>query len=179
MKRLSTEAGLNATYVRDALDRPRQKEPSRDIFKALARAARVPLSTFYPEEPREAHLVPVVGHVQAGFEAVLTGAGQGPFDWVDPPPRASPKTVAVRVRGDSMAGMFDDKAILYYDDRRDPPTADLIGRLCIIGLTDGRVLVKKLRRGTRRGLWNLHSTNAEVIEDQKVEWAAAVTFIEP
>jgi phage repressor protein C with HTH and peptisase S24 domain len=178
MKLMSVRAGLNETYVRDVLKRERKKRPGVDNLEALARAANVPLSVFIPEGPSE-HLVPVVGHVQAGFEAVFTATGQGPFDWIPSPAGASPQTVAVSVKGNSMAGMFDDGAILYYDDRRDPPTPDLIGRLCILGLEDGRVLVKKLYRGSRRGLWTLISTNENPIEDQRVEWAAAVIFIKP
>lgn len=94
-----------------------------------------------------------------------------------PPERVSPETVAVIVQGDSMAGLLGDGSVLYYETRREPPTDDLIGRLCIVGLADGRVLVKILQWGSAPGRYNLASTAMNTITDQIVEWAARVTFI--
>jgi phage repressor protein C with HTH and peptisase S24 domain len=85
--------------------------------------------------------------------------------------------VAVRVRGTSMAGLIDDGSLLYYDLRSDPPTGDMNGTLCVIGLPDGRVVVKKLYKGGKRGRWNLISTNDAPMLDQVVDWAAKVTSV--
>lgn len=124
-------------------------------------------------------VVPIIGYVGAGG-AVLFGEGQGPFgDAPVPPQGAGPTTVAVEVRGDSMAGMLEDGWIVYYDDRRDPPTEDLYGKLCVIGLIDGRVLIKKLQKGHSPGLFHIYSANAAPLFDQRVDWAARVTWIYP
>lgn len=124
--------------------------------------------------------VPVVGYVQAGGEAILYADGQGPFDEAGMPPKgASEYTVAVVVRGNSMAGLADDGWLLYYDTRREPPTDELMGKLCVVGLADGRVVVKKLLRGSRDGMYHLISVHGDPMIDQAVKWAARVSWIEP
>jgi len=86
-------------------------------------------------------LVPIVGFVGAGGTVVYS-EGQGPFgEAMMPPKNGTETTVAVVVRGDSMAGQLEDGWTVYYDDRRASPSDDLVGRLCVVGLTDGRVLI--------------------------------------
>ena len=173
MKAASLRSGLSETYLRDVLKRNRV--PTVENFAKIAEASGLPLSAFFSDE-MPADLVPVVGDVGAGAETRLNREGQGTFDWVPAPRDATPGTVAVRVRGTSMAGLIDDGALLFYDDRRDPPTADMNGTLAVIGLADGRVVVKKLYQG-KRGRWNLLSTNDNPILDQHVDWAAKVTSV--
>jgi SOS-response transcriptional repressor LexA len=174
MKAASLKSGLSETYVRDVLKRGRV--PTVDNLARLAAGAGLPIAAFLNEEFSES-AVRVVGYVGAGAETHLYGEGQGPFDWAPAPTGAKPTTVAVRVRGTSMAGLIDDGAILYYDLRNDPPTTDMNGALCVIGLADGRVVVKKLYKGAKRGRWNLISTNDSPMLDQQVEWAAKVTSV--
>lgn len=78
-----------------------------------------------------------------------------------------------------MAGIADDRWIIYYEDRREPVTEDLLGRLCVVGLSDGRVLVKKLAFGRLPGRFDLYSTQGTPLFDQDVTWAAAVEWIKP
>src|SRR3954463_7156139 len=174
MKAASLRSGLSETYLRDVLKRGRV--PTLENFAKIAKACGLPMTAFFTDE-EPADLVPVVGDVGAGAETRLYREGQGPFDWVPAPRDARPGTVAVRVRGTSMAGLIDDGALLFYDDRRDPPTADMAGALAVIGLADGRVVVKKLYKGAKRGRWNLISTNDSPLLDQTIEWAAKVTSV--
>jgi len=123
--------------------------------------------------------VPIVGFVGAGGQ-ILFSEGQGPFGEAKMPPKgAHPATVAVVVRGDSMSGLLEDGWTIYYDGRTQEPTAGLLGKLCVVELADGRVLVKKLYRGRGEGLYDLYSANAEPLQDQPVLWAAKVSWIEP
>jgi hypothetical protein len=122
--------------------------------------------------------VPLVGYVGAGGKLSLA-EGQGPFGEVEMPPNGSPTLVAVTVRGDSMSGLLEDGWVVYYDNRRDPPDESHFHKLCIVGLADGRVLVKKLYPGRKSGHYDLHSVNAPPLLDQPVEWAAKVTWIAP
>jgi len=123
--------------------------------------------------------VPLIGYVGAGGEAQFSD-GQGPFGEVAMPPVGENKNmVAVEVRGDSMVGVADDGYLIYYNDRRDPPTDDMLGKLCVVGLDDGRVLIKKLHRGRGPGLYDLYSVIGAPLIDQSVEWAARVTCIIP
>lgn len=58
-------------------------------------------------------------------------------------------------------------------------TDDLIGKLCVVGLDDGRILVKQLKRGQLPGRFNLLSNTEPPIYDAAVVWAARVTHMTP
>lgn len=122
--------------------------------------------------------VPVVGYVGAGAAAHYYAVNQGGLDEVPAPTDATDSTVAVEVRGDSLGPLFD-RWLVFYDDVRRPVTADLIGKLCVVGLPDDRVLVKKIRRG-RNGNYDLVSNSEDdVIRDVTIEWAARVKNMVP
>lgn len=123
--------------------------------------------------------VPIVGYVGAGG-TISFEEGQGPFGEVEMPPKnGSPSLVAVTVRGDSMSGMLEDGWTVYYENREEEPQETLHTKLCIVGLQDGRVLIKKLYPGRKRGHYDLHSANAPPLIDQPVKWAAKITWIAP
>lgn len=125
--------------------------------------------------PLPQRTVHAVGYVGAGAEVFpiddhALGAG---LDEVDVPPLIQGDVVAVIVRGDSMYPRYFDGEYLFYSGERRPPD-ELVGRECVVWLKDGRALVKRLRRGTAKGLFNLESFNAPVMEDQAVVLAAEV-----
>ena len=128
----------------------------------------------------------LVGHVGADArpDVVVFTTGQGIFDYDVPvPPGASPSTVAVEVRGNSMRQIAKDGWKIYYDEAEvkvGPLALDaLYGELCICWLVDGRVLFKELHPGKRPGFFFLSSTNDDPMPDEMVERAARVTFIAP
>lgn len=122
--------------------------------------------------------VRVVGYVGAGAKAHYYALPPDELDTVPAPENASPQTVAVEIRGSSLGPMFD-RWIAFYDDVRRPATDDLIGKLCVIGLSDERVLIKRLERGRRAGLFRLASNTEPPIEDVPIEWAARVNGMVP
>ena len=162
---------------------------SRGQFIKLERGERR-LTSDYIEQAAEAfgvpavmviagpETVPLVGYVGAGAQANFYGDGQEPREEVPAVEGASAKTVAVEIRGSSLGPLFD-RWLCYYDDRRDPPTTEMLGKLCIVGLADGRVLVKQLGRGRTNGYFDLWSNNEPPIHDAAVMWAATVTAIRP
>lgn len=121
--------------------------------------------------------VPVVGRVGAGAEIHPIddhAKGEGLYE-VECPRGLDPKaTVAVEVVGDSMSPMVEEGWVLFYDRSPEPTPSAVVGRLCVVKLEDGRVLVKQLRRGPERGRFNLVSLNGPMIEDVALEWAAPV-----
>ncbi|HLW92487.1 MAG TPA: helix-turn-helix transcriptional regulator [Roseiarcus sp.] len=127
-----------------------------------------------PQDPR----VPLVGFVGAGAQAHFYADGQGPFDEVAAPDAASANTVAVQIRGHSLGALFDNW-LVFYDDVRDPPGDDLVGRMCVCGLSDGRVLIKALKRSQIAGLWTLLSNLEPPIYDVALDWAALVREMRP
>jgi transcriptional regulator with XRE-family HTH domain len=122
--------------------------------------------------------VPIMGFVGAGSEAHFYDGAQGPFDEVQSIAGANDKTVAVEIRGNCLGPVFDGW-VAYYDDVRSPPTDDLIGELCVVGLTDGRVLIKKLYRHQGTALFDLWSNFEPPISNVALLWAAVVKAICP
>ena len=120
--------------------------------------------------------VPIVGVVRAGAEAYFPEpANLGRARRIE---GSGADTVAVEIQGNSLGAEFDGW-VAYYDRRDDPPTAALLGHLCVVGLRDGRIMVKKLARSRHKDRFHLSSVNAETLFDQRVDWAARVIAIKP
>ncbi len=122
--------------------------------------------------------VPVVGYVGAGAALNHYASADHPNEYVPMPIGGTENTVAVEIRGSSLGSIFDTW-LVYYDEIRTPPTADMIGKLCVIGLENDQVLVKRLRRGSSPGLFNLESVTESLIENVRIAWAARVRSMTP
>jgi len=97
---------------------------------------------------------------------------------VPAPPSATPHTLALEIRSKSLGELFDHW-LLFYDDAREMVTPERMGRLCVVGLSDGRTLIRKLQRGKRAGLFRLLSENDPPMEDVSVQWATPVRALMP
>lgn len=155
---------------------------SRKKADAYAKAFGVRADWLYSDEGpmREGErLVPIVGYVGAGAQTHLFAEGQGPFGEVLAPVGSSDETVAVEIKGESL-GAFFDEWLVFYDDVRSPITPDMIGKaLCVVGLPDGRILIKQIRRSRTEGLYHLLSQTEAPITDVEIIWAAKVISIQP
>ncbi|MBB6353519.1 XRE family transcriptional regulator [Aminobacter aganoensis] len=120
--------------------------------------------------------VSIFGYVGAGAEVtpILHDDNHG-IDHAEVDFPIPDGTGAVIVRGDSQMPVFEDGDLVGYHKEGRPPH-DLIGRTCILRLADGRMYIKKLRRGSSDGLYTLVSSNAADIEDVVIEWAAPFRF---
>jgi phage repressor protein C with HTH and peptisase S24 domain len=157
-----------------------------DLARRYAKAFKKPVEwLLYGESPKRwtqedpPRAVPLVGYVAAGSRAHFFDDLRDSGEPIPAPPGASEDTVAVEIRGDSLGPAFE-RAIVFYDDVKRPVTDDLLGRLCVVGLIDGRIMVKTLAKSkSRRGLFHLTSNNAAEppIFDAEVEWAARVLDI--
>jgi hypothetical protein len=67
----------------------------------------------------------------------------GKLDEVSIPKPIPFASKAIEIRGDSLGGLFD-RWLLFYDEIHTPPTVELCDRLCVVGLQDESVWVKKL-----------------------------------
>lgn len=97
----------------------------------------------------------------------------------DVPPNVGVNSMALEVRGGSMRGIADDGWLLFFDDLRQPPTPDLLGKLCVLEVGDGRILVRVLQRARIKNRYDLESPAERTLRDQRVTWAARVTWIKP
>jgi SOS-response transcriptional repressor LexA len=122
--------------------------------------------------------VKLKGYVGAGAEAHFYALSDEDFEEVEAPISANDQTIAVEIKGTSF-GPLMDSWIVYYDDIRSPITEDLLGKICVVGLADDRILIKKIVRDGRGG-YNLLSNSSEPpILDVDIEWAAKVTDMKP
>ncbi len=135
-----------------------------------------------PIKPKPAKMVSVVGHVGAGdevypFDDHALGAG---LEEVDCPATLTNRDIiAVIIRGDSMLPL-QDGWLLYFERNHIGVPERCLNELCVVKIADeGPTLVKNVRKGYRRGLYNLESWNASTREDEKLDWAARVLMIEP
>lgn len=185
----SKRAGLSPDGIRNiqrAKDDPKRKGVNATTIRKLAPVLHTTEAwlmtgvhepnSFDDDAPRERR-VPVVGYVGAGSETHFYAVAQGDLDDVAAPDWATDRTVAVEIRGESLGALFD-RWLVFYDDVRSPVTSDLVGQICVVGLVDDRVLVKKIKRA-KRGLFDLISNNEPPIEAVSLSWAARVLGMQP
>jgi len=124
--------------------------------------------------------VPVIGRVGANPEGlVLFATGQEPGDLAPIPPGGTEKAVALKVVGHSMRGLADDGALIYFEDQRTAPSPDMLGEVVVLETDTDEVLVKRLLRGSRAGLYDLESVAGPTRRDARLRWAAHITAIIP
>ena len=157
--------------------------PKRDALARLAKMAGVTIEEFIgaPMRSEGTGDIQVVGYVGAGaavFPYDDHEHGDG-FATVERPAFVKERAVAVEVRGDSLVPTAEDGWRLIYTGNRTVLEEDVLNRLCVVKLTDGRMLVKRVVRGSEPQRYHLVSTNAPMIENAEIEWAARVTAIIP
>lgn len=153
------------------------RNPSRQAAKRYGRAYHVRWEWLLEGDGAalaEDLPVAVVGHVGAGAEMYFA-EGQGPFGEVTRPVNGSGRTVAVEIRGDSL-GPFNGW-YAYFDDRREAPNREIVGQLCVVGLADGRVLIKRVAAGRKPKHFDLWGAAGEPLQDRPIQWAAPVTAL--
>lgn len=163
--------GLERSFMNDLLN-GKKKSVRGDNLEKLARA----LDWQVNELLSAARQIQVVGAVGTSAEVIFHAEGQD--DWISAPSFATERTVTVEIRGDSL-GRILDGWLVYYDDAHHPPTTDLLGSLCVVGVADGRVMVKQLDDGQLPGRFTLTSNAEPPIYDVEISWAAKVRGILP
>jgi DNA-binding XRE family transcriptional regulator len=130
-------------------------------------------------KPRGSDLVPVIGYIGAGAEVfpVDDYPQGGGMEMVEPPPGV-PNCVAARIRGDSQWPLRDGWTVFWHREQ-EGIAEDCIGKLCVVQVHEGPLLLKELMRGSRPGKWTLQSWNAPVRQDVRVDWASKVLDIRP
>lgn len=120
----------------------------------------------------------VKGYVGAGGEAHYYAVNQGDLDALPAHASDPPQAVAVEIMGTSL-GQFFDRWYAVYNDVRSPVTDDLIGRLCVVGLEDDRILIKKIQRNGKNFDLISNSEAEKPIKNIKIAWAAKVIDVRP
>lgn len=123
--------------------------------------------------PKGKMVVPLQGDIGAGQEMIefvdTSDQGQHVSGLI-----ADPGAVAFRVKGDSMLPLARNADIVFFGrPARGADIRRLIGQECAVRLVDGRRFFKVLERGSRSGVYDLHSYNktAEPIREVEVHEA--------
>lgn len=158
-------------------------EPGRDDVEKVAEVlgiSRAELEGVATDARPSSSLVRIIGRVGADASGtVLLAFADESFDMAPLPPGGTSRTVALEVNGLSMPMFADDGSLIYFEDQKVEPTPDLIGEVCAVETEDGRVLVKRLKRGSEPGLYDLESIVGATIKDVRLRWAAEITNIVP
>lgn len=178
--------GKTNTGLAKRLGIPQPRVAEMKVGKRLIKTTEIAIISDYIGEPvpveilpqENQQLVPVVGYVGAGYEIFSIDDFEkgGGIDFVEAPPGGvSKSTVALLVRGDSMAPMYKSDDTIFYDNIANGDLTHLIGRDCVVRLKDGRTFVKTLQRSG--GQYWLQSHNADPIVGVEIEWAAKVLWV--
>ena len=124
--------------------------------------------------------VRIIGSVGAANDGeVIMETAHDRWDYAPLPPGGTKRASALEVKGGSMPGIADEGSLLYFEEQVTKPTKDMINRIVIVETMDGRVLVKRLMRGSENGLFDLQSVVGPTLEDVQIRWAAHITAIIP
>jgi phage repressor protein C with HTH and peptisase S24 domain len=163
--RLAAALGVSPSVISKMLGAGKEQ-------REITAADLLAMEAFFGSRPGP--VTKVVGYVGAGAAVIPIDAEE--MDEV-PAPTSQYPVEAVVVRGYSMYPVYEDGELLFYEVRH-VDLADMVGKNAVVKLEDGRMLVKKLRRGSEPGLWTLESIAAPLIENVAIEWAAPVRWRE-
>lgn len=167
-KRLSKQAGLGETAVRDLMDKV--DDPKVGTLIKLADALEIPASSLFGNQ------VPILGKVGAGGSVLFNEEDDEP-ELVDRPPGAVGRLMALVVTGDSMLPVYRDGDIVYVGRDHDGVLPEYIGEECVVHTVEGGTFLKTLAVGTQHNRFNLMSFNASPMENVELVWASRVEFV--
>lgn len=174
LRRVATEAGIKYGSLQDLIRGKAQVLRGDKLLKVL-KVLNIPIE----------RKTKVVGEVGAGanvfpFDDHANGAA---LEEVERPLGADlpDDIVAVRIKGDSMEPQFEAGWLLFYSRDQDGVPPDCINEICVVKLLDDSMMVKKVKPGSKPGLYHLFSKNPahEPLINQKLQWAAKVLSVRP
>lgn len=124
----------------------------------------------------DSRMAKVVGRVGAGGH--VEAIEQPPWRFVEIPASWT-DAIALEIEGTSCWPIYDDGDDIVVRGERRLIEEEIIGRMCVVETSDGLGLVKRVRRGSQRGLFTLESPNAPPIEDVRLSSARPVRLHVP
>lgn len=124
--------------------------------------------------------VRIVGYVGAGQRVYAYADMEDAGETMPRPPMTTGDLLAVEVRGESMLPLAEEGWHIVYTAEATVDENEVINRVCVVQLDeDESMLVKRVVRGSKLHHYHLISTNAPMMEDVKLRWAAVVKAIVP
>jgi transcriptional regulator with XRE-family HTH domain len=175
-EQLADAVGISVSQI-SRIERD-EREPRLDEILKISARLRVPVAILIGEED-EPDPIPVVGRIGAGG-AIDTSSEQ--FDEAQPlyeveAPFALPDdSIAFEISGESMWPRYDSGDVIVCS-RHGGDITPLIGWEAAVATEDGARYLKRILVGSRRGLFNLESHNAQPIRDVRVVWASEILAV--
>jgi transcriptional regulator with XRE-family HTH domain len=189
IKAIRLSKGMNQSEFGDAIGVgqstvarwERGAQPAPEFLYQIASIAKVTVDQLLGIMETMDHVgrVPVIGFVGAGAMVLPLDVTVAAFDYIDRPAFVTGSAVAVEVQGDSLFPVAENGWKLVYAGTRAMDESEVLNRLCVVQLTDGRAMVKRVMRGSEPQRFHLGSTNAPLIENAELVWAAPVKAIIP
>jgi phage repressor protein C with HTH and peptisase S24 domain len=176
---LAELAGIREGTLRRFLTTP-GANMRNDTIQKLAEATGKTIAELlsYKSKPRAR----LVGRVGAGAVVFMFpgDAAQGDHELIDTPQGIDPEDdlEALEIDGDSMRP-FKPGWRVFYRRSEFQPADTMIGKLCVVKVRDGALLIKEVYRGHDVGTYTLTSWNADPINDVHIVAAAPVLTIVP
>ena len=149
---------------------------TEDWAKRLAPALGIKPHQLLYDQPQ----VRIVGYVGAGQRVYAYSDMEDAGETISRPPMASGDLLAVEVKGESMLPLAEEGWHIVYTAEATVDENEVLNRVCVVQLDeDESMLVKKVMRGSKPNHYHLVSTNAPMIEDVALRWAAVVKAIVP
>ena len=157
-------------------------EVPRDAAIIYGRAFKVsPAWILTGEGPMAAqNTVRIMGRIGAGAE-ISPDMEQVPeegLDEVELPIPLGVDAIAFEVQGNSMSPRYDPGTLIVCSNTTRDPEA-FIGSEVAVRTNTGARYLKKLRTGSKRGVYTLESFNADPIENVRIVWLGEILVIMP
>jgi hypothetical protein len=156
------------------------RPPEQAVVRKYARAFAVDFIWLLTGEgaPKRRHAARIAGRIGAGAE-ILPEFEQAPpegFFEVEAPFTLPDDALAFEVEGESMLPRYDPgDVIVCWKEGSDAEA--LLGWEAAVRTHDGRRFLKRILRGSKRGLYDLESHNSPTIHDVKIEWVAGIAAV--
>jgi len=175
-RQLAKKIGLDPAAV--SLMFAGRRAMSMDEAKAIADQLLVPVTEVMRQAGIEVlddvRKVPIAGYVGADCAVTLLPAGT--HDMVLAPADVPHGSFAIQHR--AVNSIYD--GWINFISGLQQTAEDGIDRLAIVALKDGRLLRGIIRRGYKRGLYNLILVpDGTVLENQEIAWTARVLWLQP
>lgn len=118
--------------------------------------------------------IPVIGYVEPGD--IVHFFGEDKIERVKIPPGwPASWNAALELRNNPDYPRW----LAYFEDAKRPMNPNLIGQMCVVASSDGRVYLRRVEKAWKRGWYHLVTRNELPITDVRPIWAARIGLIAP
>ncbi len=175
LEQLAEQAGISVSYL------SRMESGDRNVSLKNVGKLTGPLrvrARDLVEDDEATFTIQVAGLIGAGAEILMDAEQIGPegLEEIELTIPIARGALAFRVYGDSMWPRYDAGDVVICG--RDGMDVDqVLNWEAAVRTTDGRRFLKRVRRGSKRGLFNLESHNAEPMRDVGLEWVSGIEHV--